>query len=282
MKNYLRASALMVATMIHASAFAHTFGVGLRAADNGGGIEVFYRSWHGCSAPLFEGEIKIEGIEGTSYGPISASATLSSCDSVGGTSTFPTFDATNVGYYCEVDGAGNILNDDGSQNTTASPSLGFDPSSPESAADMGETGLKEASAVGAILCNEDLYNDGSVSDKWQGSRYTGLSAGRYRVSYVPCDADGDGSDCADGTRASADWDPDRKLVLNVDITVSAALAAAANPAPVDTDGDGVPDTQDAYPDDPTRSVLAVPTLPIFGLFVLSGLLGLVGLRRLRK
>ena len=49
----------------------------------------------------------------------------------------------------------------------------------------------------------------------------------------------------------------------------------------DTDGDGVPDTRDAYPNDPTRSVMSVPATPAFGLLLLAGLLGLLGVRRLR-
>jgi hypothetical protein len=236
-------------------AYSHTFGIGLRAGDSGG-IEVWYRSWHACDNPLFEGEIKIEGINGTTFGPISAPATLSSCDSAGGTSTFPVFEATNIGYYCEVDSSGQILNDGGSINSTAQASLGSDPANPATADDMGESLIEDA-AVGAILCNEDLYDAGSGSDMWQGSAYTGLAAGEYRVTYVPCDADGDGSDCYDGEEASADWDVDRNLVRSTPITISTELAAAGTPT-------------------------GVPTLPLFGLLTLGGLLGLFGLRKLKK
>ena len=54
----------------------------------------------------------------------------------------------------------------------------------------------------------------------------------------------------------------------------------------DADGDGVGDTRDAYPLDPSRSVVQqaneIPTLPLFGLLTLAGLLGLFGLRKLRQ
>ena len=234
-------------------AYSHTFGIGVRAGDSGG-TEVWYRSWHSCGDPLFEGEIKIEGINGTTYGPISTPASLSSCDSAGGTSTFPVFGATDVGYYCEVDSSGQILTSDDSVNTTAQASIGADPANPATAAEMGES-LYSSSAVGAILCNEDIYDNGSPDNMWQGTLYTGLSAGDYRVTYVACDADGDGSDCYNGTDASADWDPANQLVLSTELTISATLAGAGTP---------------------------IPSLPLFGLFALGGLLGLFGLRKLKQ
>lgn len=246
---------LFISAMSTPFAYSHTFGIGVRAGDSGG-VEVWYRSWHDCDDPLFEGEIQIEGINGTSYGPISAPASLSSCDSAGGTSTFPVFEATNIGYYCEVNSAGQFLNSDDSVNSTAQPSLGNDPANPATAADMGET-LLQTDAVGAILCNEDLYEEGEPEDMWQGATYTDLAAGEYRVTYVPCDADGDGSDCSNGSSASDDWDVDRVLVLSTPITVSAALA-------------------------PGGTATAVPALPLFGLLTLGGLLGLFGLRKLKK
>ena len=249
---------LFISAMSTPFAYSHTFGIGVRAGDSGG-IEVWYRSWHDCADPLFEGEIQIEGINGTSYGPISAPANLSSCDSAGGTSTFPVFEATNIGYYCEVNSAGQILNSDESVNSTAQPSLGNDPANPATATDMGESSLREASAVGAILCNEDLYNQASATDMWQGTTYTGLAAGEYRVSYIQCDADGDRSDCFNGSSASQDWTVDRKLVTSTPLTISGALASAAS-----------------------GGATAVPTLPLFGLLTLGGLLGLFGLRKLKK
>ncbi len=66
-----------------------------------------------------------------------------------------------------------------------------------------------------------------------------------------------------------------------------AIGEGADSAPVnvspqpDSDGDGVIDTQDAYPNDPTRSVMPVPTTPALGLLLLAGMLGLLGVRRLR-
>ena len=239
-------------------AYSHTFGIGVRAGDSGG-VEVWYRSWHSCDDPLSEGEIKVEGVNGTTYGPISASASLSSCDAAGGTSTFPVFEATNIGYYCEVNSSAQILNSDDSVNSTAQASLGTDPANPASLSDMGESGFEQSAAVGAILCNEDLYENGGPDNMWQGSSYLNLAAGTYEITYVPCDADGDGSDCYNGSSASADWDVDKNLVLSATVQVSAELAAAGSPA-----------------------ATAVPALPLFGLLTLGGLLGLFGLRKLKQ
>lgn len=263
MKPQLRCSLLIFAAIFPFFAQAHTFGVGVRAAE-GGGIQVWYRSWHPCDAPLFEGEIQIKGINGTTYGPSSAQATLTSCDSVNGTSTFPTFESTDIGYYCEVNASGQILNSDDTVNSTAQASLGTDPANPVLPADMNNQALLEGSAVGAILCTEDIYNEGSSSDKWQGSLYTNLAAGDYRVTYSPCDDDGDGSDCANGVSSSADWEADRYLVLSTAITISSELADAAKP-----------------PLPPTPPTPA-PALPLFGLLTLGGLLGLFGLRKLKQ
>ena len=52
------------------------------------------------------------------------------------------------------------------------------------------------------------------------------------------------------------------------------------PAYTDGDGDGVPDTNDACPNDPTCTSLPVPTLPWPALLTLLGLVGWYGKRRL--
>ena len=49
---------------------------------------------------------------------------------------------------------------------------------------------------------------------------------------------------------------------------------------IDTDGDGVPDLDDACPNDPTCTSLPVPTLPWPALLILLGLVGWYGKRRL--
>lgn len=59
-----------------------------------------------------------------------------------------------------------------------------------------------------------------------------------------------------------------------------STAINVSPHP-DSDGDGVIDPRDAYPNDPTRSVMPVPLIPALGLFMLAGLLGILGVRRLR-
>ena len=48
----------------------------------------------------------------------------------------------------------------------------------------------------------------------------------------------------------------------------------------DSDGDGVYDTEDAYPNDPSKWAAPVPGMPAMLLLLLAGLLGLLGLRRL--
>ena len=49
----------------------------------------------------------------------------------------------------------------------------------------------------------------------------------------------------------------------------------------DSDGDGVNDDEDAFPNDPTRSVMPVPVMSALASLLLAGLLGLLGVRRLR-
>lgn len=236
---------------VSAQVNAHTFGVGLRAGDSGG-VEVWYRAWHECDAPLSEGQIKIEGIDGTTYGPVQEDATLSSCDQEGGTSTFPVFAETNIGYYCEVDAAGVILNPSDSAEEPL-PSLGFDPLSPVTD-DRWEQ--RETTSVGAILCNGDLYDAGDTSDKWHGSSFVGLAAGRYRVTYVECQ-DVDPATCENGETASADYRFDTDMVASVEIEVSSALAG----------------------EDPFAE--PVPAMPLGVLIGLISLLGLISLKRLR-
>ena len=231
---------------------AHTFGVGVRAGDSGG-VEVWYRTWHGCGAPISEGQIKIEGIDGTNYGPVQADATLSSCDQEGGTSTFPVFEEPDIGYYCEVNAAGEIIDPSGVAEAPI-PSLGFDPLSPVTD-DRWEN--RETGSVGVILCNGDLYEEGGGDDKWHGSSFTGLSAGRYRVTYVECQ-DVDPATCDNGSDASADFNMDSLMVASVEIEVSRALAGGGGPS------------------------VPVPAMPFGALLGLVGLLGLFGLRRLRR
>ena len=231
---------------------AHTFGVGVRAGDSGG-VEVWYRTWHSCYAPLSEGQIKIEGIDGTNYGPIQADATLKSCDQEGGTSTFPVFEEADIGYYCEVNAAGEIINRNGFAEAPI-PSLGFDPSSPVTDARWEN---KETGSAGVILCNGDLYNNGHGDDKWHGSSFTGLEAGRYRVTYLE-GQDVDPATCYNGSNRSVDFVMDSLMVAAVEIEVSTAVAGGGGP--------WVP----------------VPAMPFGALLGLVGLLGLFGLRRLRR
>jgi len=87
-----------------------------------------------------------------------------------------------------------------------------------------------------------------------------------------CDSDDDG----DGTNDTADNCP---LVSNAD-QVDLDQDGAGDACDSDDDGDGVEDTVDAYPNDPTRWAIEVPTFAAWppGLLVL--LLLTLGLRRL--
>ena len=58
-------------------AWSHTFALGLRAGDEGG-VEVWFRTWHGCNTPLSEGWIRIKGIN-VDYPESIGEANLRSC-----------------------------------------------------------------------------------------------------------------------------------------------------------------------------------------------------------
>ena len=111
-------------------AWSHTFALGLRAASDEGGVEMWFRTWHGCDeGPLSEGYICIEGID-VNYPEKIEEANLRSCRSATWNQP-PQFElSTDVGYYCEVDSTGQILGRSSGVNTTAKPSLGFDPKKP--------------------------------------------------------------------------------------------------------------------------------------------------------
>tara|TARA_B100001059_G_scaffold34058_1_gene27311 strand:- start:2 stop:757 length:756 start_codon:yes stop_codon:yes gene_type:complete len=84
----------------------------------------------------------------------------------------------------------------------------------------------------------------------------------------------------DFVRATFEWDPEPGGVPGEAASYDLANAVSFTALP-DADGDGVPDTRDAYPNDPTRSALEVPAVPAFGLLLMAGLLGLIGLRRFK-
>jgi hypothetical protein len=253
-KNYaLNCLCLIALATLAGPTTAHTFAVGTTAGS--GTVQMWFRGWHSCGAPLLEGSIRIEGVNGTTFGPVTGLTTLSSCDSVGGTSTFPSFgDPSDVGYYCEVDVSGNIIG--AAAGTTAS--LGYDPNNP-----ITDTRFlnRNLGAVGTILCSEDIEGDGDPSNKWQGSEFTGLAAGTYEITYLECDVDGsatpDASDCAGGSSPSVDYTIDYDLIAQVDITVSAAVIAASGPS------------------------IPVPTMSIYALMLTTLGLLLVATRRLR-
>ena len=88
-------------------AWSHTFALGLRAGDEGG-VEVWFRTWHGCNTPLSEGFIRIKG-RNVDYPESIGEANLRSCASTSDNNP-PQFElTTDAGYYCEVNGAGQIL-----------------------------------------------------------------------------------------------------------------------------------------------------------------------------
>jgi hypothetical protein len=206
-------------------AWSHTFALGLRAASDEGGVEMWFRTWHGCNeGPLSEGYIRIEGIN-VNYPEKIEEAELQSCQS----STWnqpPQFElSTDVGYYCEVDSSGRILGKSSGVNTTAKPSLGFDPNNPITGAAFTQ---KNPSAVGAILCDTDIQGEAGKSsgspsaDKWHGSSFIGLEPGLYDIEYMECnDTRAPSNNCANGSTPSDDFRIQHKLIAAlppVDVT----------------------------------------------------------------
>ena len=206
-------------------AWSHTFALGLRAASDEGGVEMWFRTWHGCDeGPLSEGYIRIEGID-VNYPEKIEEANLRSCRSATWNQP-PQFElSTDVGYYCEVDSTGQILGRSSGVNTTAKPSLGFDPKKPITGAAFTQ---KNPSAVGAILCDTDIQGEagktsGSPSeDKWHGSSFIGLEPGLYDIEYMECnDTRAPSNNCANGSTPSEDFRIQHKLIAAlppVDVT----------------------------------------------------------------
>jgi hypothetical protein len=186
---------------------------------------MWFRTWHGCNeGPLSEGYIRIEGIN-VNYPEKIEEANLRSCQS----STWnqpPQFElSTDVGYYCEVDSSGRILGKSSGVNTTAKPSLGFDPNNPITGAAFTQ---KNPSAVGAILCDTDIQGEAGKSsgspsaDKWHGSSFIGLEPGLYDIEYLECNDDrAPRNNCANGSTPSDDFRIQHKLIAAlppVDVT----------------------------------------------------------------
>jgi len=206
-------------------AWSHTFALGLRAASDEGGVEMWFRTWHGCDeGPLSEGYIRIEGIN-VNYPEKIEEANLRSCRSTNSNQP-PQFElSTDVGYYCEVDSTGQILGKSSGVNTTAKPSLGFDPKKPITGAAFTQ---KNPSAVGAILCDTDIQGEagrtsgGPSYDKWHGSSFIGLEPGLYDIEYLECnDERAPRNNCANGSTPSADFQIQHKLIAAlppVDVT----------------------------------------------------------------
>jgi len=189
-------------------AWSHTFALGLRAGDEGG-VEVWFRTWHGCNEPLSEGYIRIKGIN-VDYPESIGEANLRSCASTS-VNNPPQFElTTDAGYYCEVNSAGQILAKDSGIHPTAQPSLGFDPTAPDSGDGFER---KRSDAVGAILCDTDIQAESSSSDKWHGSLFVGLEPGLYDIEYLECDDDRalafpgiSGNNCYNGSGPSQDFE----------------------------------------------------------------------------
>ena len=248
---------------------AHTYGIGVEPGE-GGAVNVWWKSWHDCpEAPDFEGSVKVEGVEGTNYGPEVVQFTLSTCDE-NDANTPPSFlSPTDAGMMCRVDAAGNITSIQPTwlhafENPVAS--LGYDPNDPILEGNLSyppeyNNGANyPIGAHGAILCTVDEFA-ADTAWAWQGAAITGLSAGKYRVTYLDCSVDaGDSSDCDNGSSPSAKWRADNALVVSTVVEVSSAI--------VDSAGGGT-------------SSVPVPTLPVYALLLMSGFLGLFGLRRLR-
>ena len=246
---------------------AHTYGIGVEPGESGA-VNIWWKSWHECNElPDFEGSVSIEGVEGTSYGPEVVQFSLSSCDE-NDNNTPPSFlSPTDAGMMCLVDAAGNITSIEPTwphafENPVAS--LGYDPNDPILEGSLSyppEYGGANApiGAHGAILCAVDEFS-AETTWAWQGVAVSGLSAGKYRVTYLDCSVDpGDSSDCYDGSSPSAKWEAANAMALSTVVEVSSEI--------VDSAGGG--------------ASVPVPTLSFYALLLMSGFLGLFGLRRLR-
>ncbi|MDG1771358.1 MAG: BspA family leucine-rich repeat surface protein [Luminiphilus sp.] len=206
--------ALMLAGV--GDAWSHTFALGLRAGDEGG-VEVWFRTWHGCNTPLSEGWIRIKGIN-VDYPESIGEANLRSCAS-SSVNNPPQFElTTDSGYYCEVNSAGQILAKGSGVHPTANPSLGFDPLSPVTSNSDGFVGIR-SDAAGAILCDTDIQEQAKSVDKWHGSLFVGLEPGFYDVEYLECNdvralafPGIDNNNCANGSGPSADFEIEYTLI----------------------------------------------------------------------
>ena len=200
-------------------AWAHTFALGLRAGDEGG-VEVWFRTWHGCNTPLSEGYIRIKGIN-VDYPESIGEANLRSCASTS-INNPPQFElTTDAGYYCEVNSAGQILAKGSGIHPTAQPSLGFDPLNPVTTSSGGFV-KKRTDAYGAILCDTDIQVQADSSDKWHGSLFVGLEPGLYDVEYLECNDPRalafpgiSGNNCYNGTGPSQDFEIEYTLIATL-------------------------------------------------------------------
>lgn len=221
--------------MASGGALAHTFGIGV-APGEAGAVNVWWQAWHDCGDPNFEGSVQIEGIDGTSYGPETVLFTLTSCDE-NDVSIRPTFlTPTDAGQLCTVDAGGNFVSTGYVSGANPQASLGYDVNDPILAADLTWPdeyggGVEDIDgAYGAVLCTNDSFAT-EEDFKWQGAPITGLSAGKYRVTYLDCTIDGgDASDCYDGSEASVDFEANDALTVSAVVEISSDLAPPARPA----------------------------------------------------
>lgn len=100
--------------------------------------------------------------------------------------------------------------------------------------------------------------------------YRSISTASHNIGYFSST-----SDYADGADGS-NWTPTPMSAF------FKLWGPSSNSISPDSDDDGVPDNKDAFPDDPTRSVMPVPTAPLPLLLLLTALLMLSGSLRLTR
>ena len=166
-------------------------------------------------------------------------------------------------YTVRVRPVNGIGTSDWSDPVTEAPEAGVSP--PAAPSDLSATVVRGDIVVsftagsdnGASVTDYEAYVDGvgwvSTGATESPATVTGLPDGStYEISLRGVNSEGGGS-----------------ISESIEVTI-----------PADTDGDGVPDADDACPNDPTCTSLPVPTLPWPALLTLLGLVGWYGKRRL--
>jgi hypothetical protein len=209
---------------------------------------------NGSDIVRFEYQISEDGVN---FGAVTSTG--------GDEPAFTITDLTNgTDYTVRVRSVNGIGTSDWSDPVTEAPEAGVSP--PDAPRELSATVISgdvvisftAGSDNGASVTDYEAYVDGvgwiSTGATESPATVTGLPDGStYEIVLRGVNSEGNGS-----------------ISESIEVTI-----------PADTDGDGVPDENDACPNDPTCTSLPVPTLPWPALLTLLGLMGWLGYRRLR-